>query len=78
MMDESEALQDDLMQEIAAKEKDLKQAKYDEYLAKLAHAGGKPALQRLLDDPGVRLYHHQSLRNAYPPDFRHPENAQRH
>ena len=42
MMDESEALQDDLMQEIAAKEKDLKQAKYDEYLAKLAMQGENP------------------------------------
>ena len=42
MMDESEALQDDLMQEIAAKEKDLKQAKYDEYLAKLALQGENP------------------------------------
>ena len=39
LMDESEALQDELMQEIAAKEKDLKQAKYDEYLAKLALQG---------------------------------------
>ena len=42
LMDESEALQDDLMQEIAAKEKDLKQAKYDEYLAKLAMQGENP------------------------------------
>ena len=37
-----EALQDELMQEIAAKEKDLKQAKYDEYLAKLALQGENP------------------------------------
>ena len=42
LMDESEALQDELMQEIAAKEKDLKQAKYDEYLAKLAMQGENP------------------------------------
>lgn len=42
LMDESEALQDELMQEIAAKEKDLKQAKYDEYLAKLALQGENP------------------------------------
>ncbi|MDY3225237.1 MAG: peptidoglycan DD-metalloendopeptidase family protein [Candidatus Faecousia sp.] len=42
LMAESEILQDDLMQEIAAKEKELKQAKYDEYLAKLALQGENP------------------------------------
>ena len=39
---ESEILQEELMAEIAAKEKDLKQAKYDEYLAKLALQGDNP------------------------------------
>ena len=39
---ESEILQEELMVEIAAKEKDLKQAKYDEYLAKLALQGDNP------------------------------------
>ena len=43
MLDESEALQDDLMLEIAAKEKELKDAKYEEKLAALAAAGGAPA-----------------------------------
>lgn len=33
MLDESEALQDELMQEIAQKEKDLKEAEYQEWLA---------------------------------------------
>lgn len=42
LMEESEALQDDLMKEIAAKEKDLQEAKYDEYLAKLALQGTNP------------------------------------
>lgn len=42
LMEESEALQEDLMQEIAAKEKDLAAAKYDEYLAKLALQGENP------------------------------------
>ena len=41
-MEESEALQDELMQEIAGKEKELKEAKYDEYLAKLALQGDNP------------------------------------
>ena len=39
---ESEVLQEELMAEIAAKEKDLKEAKYDEYLAKLALKGDNP------------------------------------
>lgn len=39
---ESEILQEELMVEIAAKEKDLKQAQYDEYLAKLALKGDNP------------------------------------
>ena len=42
LLAESEVLQDDLMQEIAAKEKELKEAKYDEYLAKLALQGQNP------------------------------------
>lgn len=42
LLAESEVLQDDLMLEIAAKEKELKQAKYDEYLAKLALEGENP------------------------------------
>ncbi len=42
LLEESEALQDDLMKEIAAKEKDLEEAKYDEYLAKLALQGQNP------------------------------------
>ena len=42
LLDESEALQDELMLEIAQKEKDLKEAKYDEYLAKLAAQGENP------------------------------------
>ena len=42
LMAESEILQEDLMQEIAAKEKELKEAKYDEYLAKLALQGENP------------------------------------
>ena len=43
MLDESEALQDDLMLDIAAKEKELANAKYEEKLAALAAAGGAPA-----------------------------------
>ena len=42
LLDESEALQDELMQEIAQKEVALKEAKYDEYLAKLALQGENP------------------------------------
>ena len=42
LLAESEVLQDDLMLEIAAKEKELKEAKYDEYLAKLALQGENP------------------------------------
>ena len=42
LLAESEVLQDELMQEIAAKEKELKEAKYDEYLAKLALQGENP------------------------------------
>ncbi|MDD5863827.1 MAG: peptidoglycan DD-metalloendopeptidase family protein [Firmicutes bacterium] len=42
LLEQSEILQDDLMQQIAAKEKELKQAKYDEYLAKLALQGQNP------------------------------------
>ncbi len=42
MLDESEALQDELMLEIAAKEKELKNAKYQEKLAAQAAAGGAP------------------------------------
>lgn len=42
LMAQSEELQDELMLEIAAKEKELKEAKYDEYLAKLALQGENP------------------------------------
>lgn len=42
LMDQSEALQEELMQEIAGKEKELEEAKYDEYLAKLALQGENP------------------------------------
>ena len=42
LLDESEAAQDELMREIAKKEKELKQAQYDEYLAKLAAQGNAP------------------------------------
>ena len=42
LLAESEILQEELMMEIAAKEKDLKQAKYDEYLARLALQGDNP------------------------------------
>ncbi len=42
LLAESEVLQDELMLEIAAKERDLKEAKYDEYLAKLALQGENP------------------------------------
>ena len=43
MLDESEALQDALMWDIAAKEKELANAKYEEKLAAQAAAGGAPA-----------------------------------
>lgn len=43
MLDESEALQDALMRDIAAKEKELANAKYEEKLAAQAAAGGAPA-----------------------------------
>ena len=42
MLDESEAAQDSLMQEIAAKERELSAAKYEERLAALAAAGNAP------------------------------------
>ena len=42
LLDESEAAQDDLMRQIAQKEKELKEAQYDEYLAKLAAMGTAP------------------------------------
>ena len=42
LMAESEILQEELMLEIAEKEKDLKEAKHDEYLAKLALQGDNP------------------------------------
>lgn len=42
LLEESEILQEELMAEIAAKEKDLKEAKYDEYLARLALQGDNP------------------------------------
>jgi len=42
LLDESEMLQDELMLEIAQKEVELKEAKYDEYLAKLALQGENP------------------------------------
>ena len=42
LLAESEVLQEELMQEIAAKEKDLKEAKYEEKLAKLAAQGQNP------------------------------------
>ena len=42
LLAESEVLQDELMLEIAAKEKELKQAKHDEYLARLALQGENP------------------------------------
>jgi len=42
LMAESEILQEELMQEIAEKESELKEAKYDEYLAKLAKEGNNP------------------------------------
>ncbi len=42
LIDESEVLQDELMLEIAQKEVELKEAKYDEYLAKLALQGENP------------------------------------
>ena len=42
LLAQSEDLQDELMREIAAKERDLEDAKYDEYLAKLALQGQNP------------------------------------
>jgi len=42
LLAQSEELQDELMLEIAAKERDLEDAKYDEYLAKLALQGQNP------------------------------------
>nr|MBQ8243625.1 peptidoglycan DD-metalloendopeptidase family protein [Oscillospiraceae bacterium] len=42
LLDESELLQEELMQEIAQKEVELEEAKYDEYLAKLALKGENP------------------------------------
>ena len=42
LLDESEAAQDDLMKDIAKKEKELKDAKYEEELAKLALQGQNP------------------------------------
>ncbi len=42
LLAESEVLQEELMQEIAQKETELKEAKYDEYLAKLAKEGDNP------------------------------------
>lgn len=42
LLDQSEALQEELMQEIAAKEKDLKEAKYEEHLRQLALQGSNP------------------------------------
>ena len=42
LLDESEAAQDDLMRDIAKKEKELKDAKYEEELAKLAAQGKNP------------------------------------
>ncbi len=42
LLAESEILQEELMQEIAAKEVELEDAKYDEYLAKLALQGENP------------------------------------
>jgi len=42
LLEESEEAQDSLMLEIAAKEKELKEAEYDEYLARLAAQGDAP------------------------------------
>ena len=42
LLEESELLQEELMQEIAAKEVELEDAKHDEYLAKLAKEGDNP------------------------------------
>ena len=42
LLEESEEAQDALMLEIAAKEKELKEAEYDEYLARLAAQGNAP------------------------------------
>jgi len=42
LLDESEAAQDDLMKDIARKEKELKDAKYEEELARLALQGNNP------------------------------------
>ena len=42
LLDESEAAQDDLMKDIARKERELKEAKYEEELARLALQGSNP------------------------------------
>ena len=57
LLEESEILQEELMAEIAAKEKDLKQAKYDEYLARLALQGDNPPSNATWTTPvsGYRL-----------------------
>ena len=57
LLAQSEELQDDLMLEIAAKERDLKEAKYDEYLAKLALQGQNPpsSASWLMPVSGARL-----------------------
>ena len=57
LLAESEILQEELMAEIAAKEKDLKEAKYDEYLAKLALQGDNPPSNATWTTPvsGYRL-----------------------
>ena len=77
LLDESEALQEELMQDIAAKEKELKEAKYNEQLAKLALQGQNP-LRRQMGHAGLRLYHHQPLRYAHPPHSQDQADAQRH
>ena len=57
LLAESEILQEELMVEIAAKEKDLKEAKYDEYLARLALQGDNPPSNATWTTPvsGYRL-----------------------
>ena len=57
LLAESEILQEELMAEIAAKEKDLKEAKYDEYLARLALQGDNPPSNATWTTPvsGYRL-----------------------
>lgn len=42
LLEQAKAIQDDLLTEIAEKEAELKEAKYDEYLAKLALQGENP------------------------------------